>query len=422
MGKEKYNNFIDTLKYVGKVGLITTIIATLIGIGIIYYLEKNDSPFLNKSITVVEEQETIPETTASEQPSELEVIAKDVTQESLERAMDEVIDSFVHQKNFMFAEDEEYKNLYLFVKDDCDKKGIDFRHALSEFWAESLLTQIKFDNGNYKPVTSVANAFGFTQMTKIALDDLDQKGIKDPCGNRWDFEKTKYDPVYNIAAGISFLKLIEDWYLKPNNIEPNKWADAFYYIAGYDAVNAMKVHGSNPKEYVGNLENIVGKDRADQIKFYFNCIEIYDEASEQAESPLKGDFDVDVVEQNGEMKGLALKPKEDKTVYAMLSGKVAIAGEEANRYGTKDNGKWVQILSYFVDNFAPIKVSYILLDEVNENIKPGMYIEVGTPIGKASEKTKMMGALGYENQGGGGLVINLVDFLVPSIYGSSIQR
>jgi hypothetical protein len=414
MGK-KNNSSIGN--YVKKLLATGAILGTITGGLLVYAMENYDDSSTKQTTTISQTQ--YENQGSDDKPLELEIIAKDDDKEHLGIALDKVVNSPVNMKNFAFVGSIENKNLYQVLNQYCTEKGVNFEDALPEYWAESMLTQVVFNNnqGTFTPLESIANAFGFTQMTKIAVDDLNQKGYKNRDGQAFDWEEVKHNPYDNIYAGVSFLKLIDENYLIPNGIEPNKWNRAFSYLIGPPkAKDILNKYGYNPKEYVDNLENIIGKNAANDVKYYFAFMEMYDKVSKEIKWPMKGSYDINIIEENGQMKGMELNPKEDKTLYASLPGKVTVAGEVPNRYGSMANGLWVQTKYIPVEGYGPIKTSYIKLDSINEGIEVGKWIEPGTPLGIIGENTQKWDS--YSNEDDRGFPINVIDFHAKDIFNS----
>jgi hypothetical protein len=267
-----------------------------------------------------------------------------------------------------------------------EKFNVPFNDVLAQYWVESMHNQVDFVNGKYVPLFSYVGAVGVSQVMKIAVADLNQKGILDINGQKWEFNKAINDPEYNIAAGIAYRKLIEDSYLIPNGIEPNIYNVEFMYLVGVTlGGDILQKYGNNPHEYVDSLESIIGKKAAKDVKFYYDFTDMFIEVSENIKWP-SSSYDVKLIDENGEMKGMDIYQGEDKNVYAMLDGIVMVAGETPNNHGSMANGTWIKIKSNINKEYGDFQIAYIQMDKDSLSVKENDKVQKGQIIGKASEK------------------------------------
>jgi hypothetical protein len=322
----------------------------------------------------------------NEKNSENSNIESELNKTGLKKAFMTYNQSNVNQKNFLFSENKENINIFDLLSKYSEKFNVPFNDVLAQYWVESMHNQVDFSNGKYTPLFSYVGAVGVSQVMKIAVADLNQKGILDIDGQKWEFSKAVNDPEYNIAAGIAYRKLIEDNYLVPNGIKPHIYNVEFMYLVGVTkGLDVLQKHGNNPHNYVDSLENILGKNAARDVKFYYDFTDMFIEVSENIKWP-SSSYEVKLIDENGDMKGMNVYQEEDKNVYAMLDGVVTLAGEKPNNHGSMANGTWIKIKSNINKEYGDFQTAYIQMDKDSLSVKEGDKVRKGQIIGKASEK------------------------------------
>jgi murein DD-endopeptidase MepM/ murein hydrolase activator NlpD len=313
-------------------------------------------------------------------------IESNINNIGLEKAFMTYNQSNVNQKNFVFAENAGDVNVFDLLSKYSNKYDDNYSDVLAQLWVESFHDQTNYENGKIMPLFSRVGAVGVSQVMQTAIDDLKQKGILDIYGKEWDFNLAITDPEYNIAAGIAYRKIIKENYLIPYEIEPNLYNVEFMYLVGVTyGRQILQKYGHNPHDYIDSLESIIGKSRADDVKYYYAFTDMFIELSENIKW-CSSSYDITITDANGELLGMDVYQGENKNVYAMLDGDVTVAGEKPNNHGSMANGTWVKVESNVNKNYGNFQIAYIQLDEDSLLVKEGDKVKAGQKIGEAKEE------------------------------------